>query len=301
MAKKGDAPDVIKKPAKSDVAGNDFLSSQCDTCRFHLESECYRLVAGPRKIEELTECPNDNWKVEEYGGSSYKSKFPYARELCAGCRYDTDNHSLGLDECQGNVVRPKSEDDGVCLYRVVDTWDRPKLDLNFGDGPEPRISADLVPILLRAVNEGNISYFGYNSLYYRELDGCSRGLNRRTKNFHLSKGGRYGDCAPESPIMFRQYFLDEKNFAVTTCEMPVNTAVFHSNYSDPRIELSYHIEGQDNSPTAWIFVGEIAVKVKGKKAKAAAEEDEEEEEYEDEECCIEETIPKQQKTLEGWC
>jgi len=245
--------------------------SACHECEYHYSGACYRLASGPRDLVALTECPKDNW-LDEYGGHVYKSEFPHCTEICDGCLYDGYHPVRHCDECFHGIVRPRDISAGPCPFKLLQRGKNDPSKKLRCHSTEPRVSEDLAPIILKAVNNNDDTYFQYwiDDKVFAEPGDCGQ----KIANFLLRKG-KYYHSNVNAPMFIRIRVNGPKDRVYTIMEMPVNHAELDDEgYSEPVLKLQYITsEGQRDPPTFYIHVGDAPMDKKGRIEAEEAEEE----------------------------
>jgi len=190
----------------------------CNDCNhyFKQDGQCYRCADGPRPIPDPTVRDPDCAQDKGCPTGLYSAKFPYCRELCEGCRADSDNTILDDCECQGFKVRPRSIEDGPCpYYSATEPYgNTPRIDRR---GP-PAVTKRMAEIIVRGIETGNYAYW--------EVDNCSGaiqiGSESEARDLCISVGG-YNRCR----VLPARASLYITTFASATIE--ADHAAIHGN------------------------------------------------------------------------
>lgn len=132
-------------------------------------SDCYRRPDRVMHVDDPSVCPE--WCPQEnrvdFPGCRH-GRFPYFEETCRGCYYDTQNSALAPASCQHYTVRPLDEKSGPCPYHVKSWRDEPK-PAPICDDAFPAVTRRFAEIIMRGVNEGDLSFW--------DLDSCTQKIS----------------------------------------------------------------------------------------------------------------------------
>lgn len=148
------------------------------SCYFAPTSDCYRRPDEVLHVDDPSICPEwcpqcDN---NRYPGSRY-GKFPYHKDTCKGCYYDTENHALVPPSCQHFSSRPLNADSGECPYHVK-SWKEEKNRVPISDGEFAVVTRRFAELICRGINDHDLSFWDVDTCTHQYSIGSCGGCHR---------------------------------------------------------------------------------------------------------------------------
>lgn len=144
---------------------------------------CYRRADEVIPVEDPSVLPE--WCPQESKGrfpGHHTGFFPFDESKCKGCPGDSMNRSLPPMSCQNGLCRPLTDSCGDCPMYGLDWHGLAERD--FGDDPFPAVTRRMADIIVRGINDRDMSYWEVDHTLFRYRIGWDR-ASRECHNFSI--------------------------------------------------------------------------------------------------------------------